>query len=171
MRKLVLAVVIAVLLISAAVIAVPPNSVVAADESLVGTYKLISSTRKILDTGEVTDTDGKDPKGFIMYGKDGRMMGLIVYSDRPKPESIDKMTDQQRADLFRTMAAYAGTYKFDGNKVEHHIDISWNELWTGTTVVRDIKKEGEKLGYTARPAPCRGDGKMSVVTLVWEKVK
>jgi len=137
----------------------------------VGTYKLISSTRKILDTGEVTDTDGKDPKGFIMYGKDGRMMGLIVYSERPKLESVDKITDQQRADLFRTMAAYGGTYKFDGNTVEHHIDISWNEMWTGTTVVRDIKKEGEKLIYTARPAPFRGDGKMSVVTLVWEKVK
>ena len=62
-------------LMLAAVIAALPISAVAADDELVGTYKLISSTRKILDTGEVTDTDGKDPKGFIMYGKDGRMMG------------------------------------------------------------------------------------------------
>ena len=36
----------------AAVIAALPFTVVAADDELVGTYKLISSTRKILDTGE-----------------------------------------------------------------------------------------------------------------------
>ena len=69
------------------------------------------------------------------------------------------------------MLAYGGTYKFDGNKVEHHIDISWNEVWTGTTVIRDLKKEGDKLVYTSRAAPFSSDGKMSVVTLVWEKVK
>jgi Lipocalin-like domain len=86
----------------AAAVATLPFSAVAADDELVGTYKLISSTRKILDTGEVKDTYGKEPKGFIMYGRDGRMMGLIVYSERPKPESVDKITDQQRADLFRT---------------------------------------------------------------------
>jgi hypothetical protein len=142
----------------------------AADE-LVGTYKLISSTRKILDTGEVEDTYGKKPKGSIMYGKDGRFLALITFEERPKPESIDKMTDQQRSELFRTMLAYGGTFTFDGNKVEHHIDISWNEVWTGTTVIRDIKKEGDKLVYTTRAAPFSSDGKMSVITLVFEKVK
>ena len=160
MRKAMLAVVVAAL----------PFSAIAADEELVGTYKLISSTRKIVDTGEVLDTWGKNPKGFITYGKDGRMLALVVYSERPKPE-IGKTTDQERAELFRTMLAYGGTYRFDGNKVEHHIDISWNDVWTGTTVIRDLKKEGDKLVYTARPAPFFQDGKMSVVTVVWEKVK
>jgi hypothetical protein len=46
---------------------------------------------------------------------------------------------------------------------EHHIDISWNEVWTGTTVIREIKKEGDKLVYTSAAAPFAGDGKMSVV--------
>jgi Lipocalin-like domain len=137
----------------------------------VSTYKLISSTRKVLDTGEVLDTWGKNPKAFITYGKDGRMLTLAVSDERPKPESVDKITDEQRVQLFRTMTAYGGTYKFDGSKVEHHIDISWNEVWTGTTVIRDIKKEGDRLIYTARPAPFSGDGKMSVITLVYEKVK
>ena len=78
------------------------------DEELAGTYKLISSTRKIIDTGEVLDTWGANPKGFITYGKDGRMLVLIVTDSRPKPESLAKMTDQQRAELFRTMSAYGG---------------------------------------------------------------
>ncbi len=129
------------------------------------------NTRKILDTGEVLDTWGKSPRGFITYGRDGRVLALIVGDKRPKPESVEKMTDQQRADLFRSMTAYGGTYKFDGKTIEHHIDISWNEVWTGTTVIREIKKEGDKLVYTSAAAPFAGDGKMSVVSLVWEKVK
>src|SRR5262245_58537092 len=77
-------------LMLAATIAALPYSTVAADEDLVGTYKLISSTRKILDTGEVQDTWGKDPNGFIIYGKDGRMLVLIVRRDRPKPERASR---------------------------------------------------------------------------------
>jgi hypothetical protein len=163
-----------ILAISMAALALSPESAVsqqAADEDLAGTYKLISSTRRILDTGEILDTWGKSPRGFITYGRDGRMLSLIVGDKRPRPESVEKITDQQRADLFRSMSAYGGTYKFDGKTIEHHIDISWNEVWTGTTVIREIKKEGDKLVYTSAAAPFAGDGKMSVVSLVWEKVK
>src|SRR5262245_63379445 len=158
-------------LMLAATIAALPSSTIASDDELAGTYKLISSTRKILDTGEVLDTWGKNPKGFIMYGKDGRMLVLIVRRDRPKPEGIDKITDQQRADLHRSMTAYGGTYKFDGKRVEYNIDISWNELFTGTTLVRQITKDDDRLTYTSPPARFSGDGRMSQNTLVWEKVE
>jgi hypothetical protein len=154
-----------------ATIAALPLSALAADDELVGTYKLISSTRKVLDTGEVLDTWGKHPNGFIIYGKEGRMLVLIVRRDRPKPESVEKITDQQRADLHRSMTAYGGTYKFDGRRVEHYVDISWNEVLTGTTLIRDITREGERLVYTSPPARFSGDGRMSQNTLVWEKVK
>jgi hypothetical protein len=146
------------------------SSAWAADD-IAGTYRLISANRVILATGDTEDSYGKNPIGFMTYGRDGRMMGMIVFRNRPKAESLDKMTDQQRADLFRTMIAYGGTYTFRGNSVEHHIDISWNELWTGTTVIRDIQKEGDRLVYTTKPAPFPRDGKMSINTLVWEKVK
>jgi Lipocalin-like domain len=154
-----------------ATIAALPSSTIAADDELAGTYRLITSTRTILETGEVLDTWGKNPNGFIIYGKDGRMLVLIVRRDRPKPESVDKITDQQRAELHRSMTAYGGTYKFDGKRVEHNIDISWNEVFTGTTLVREITKDGDRLMYTSRPARFSGDGKMSQNTLVWEKVK
>ena len=159
-----------VMLLAVAVTALPCLAI-AADEELAGSYRLISSTRKILDTGEISNTWGKNPKGFITYGKDGRMLVLIVRDDRPKPENVEKMNDQQRIDLFRSMTAYGGTYTFDGKRVEHHIDISWNEVWTGMTVVREITKDGDKLVYTSPAAPFASDGKMSEVTLVWEKVK
>ena len=144
----------------------------AGDEDVYGTWKLISEHRTIVETGETVDLNpGVPPSGYIVNGNDGRMMALIVRGKRAKPDSIEKMTDPQRADLFRSMLAYGGTYKLDGSKMEHHIDISWNEAWTGTTQIRDVRKDGDRLTYKSRPAPFSGDGKVSVVTLIWEKVK
>jgi Lipocalin-like domain len=71
---------------------------------------------------------GKNAKGLIMYGKDGHFLVLITNDGRPKPKSIDAMTDKQRSELHRAMSAYGGTYAFDGNKVEHHVDLAWNEV-------------------------------------------
>lgn len=69
------------------------------------------------------------------------------------------------------MTAYGGTYTYEGSKVVHHLDLSWNEVWAGTTNIRDVQRDGDRIIYVARPAPFAGDGKMSVVTLVWEKLK
>lgn len=145
------------------------SAVGAAEDEIYGSYKLISSSRKLLDSGQV-ETFPKE-QGYITYGRDGRMQVLIVRGNRPKAESVEKLTDQQRIELFRSLTAYSGTYKFDGKSVEHHIDISWNEVWTGTTQIRDVKKEGDRVILTTRPAPFAADGKMSVVTLEWEKLK
>jgi lipocalin-like protein len=78
----------------------------AADTDLSGTYKLVVEQRTIVDTGEVIPV--KNPQGYITYGNDGRMMVIIVRHPRPKPERIETATDQERADLLRTMTAYAG---------------------------------------------------------------
>src|SRR5438309_11916798 len=111
---------------------------IAAQEVLDGTWKLVSSKRTNTATGVTTDTLGPNPRGYIMYGKDGRMMVLMTRSDRPKADSIDKITDEQRTSLFSSMLAYSGTYRFDGKTIEHQIDLSWNEVWSGTAQVRDI---------------------------------
>jgi hypothetical protein len=64
-----------------------------------------------------------------------------------------------------------GTYKFDGTTIEHNIEISMNEVWSGTKQVRSVKRDGDRLIYSTPPFPFHTDGKMSVNTLVWEKVK
>jgi hypothetical protein len=143
----------------------------AAQETLDGTWKLVSSKRTTTATGATVETFGPNPQGYIMYGRDGRMMVLMARSDRPKPDSIEKITDEQRHRLFSSMLAYAGKYKFDGKTIEHHIDLSWNEVWTETMQVRDIKADGDRLIYTTRPAPSPTDGTMGISTLIWEKVK
>jgi Lipocalin-like domain len=58
---------------------------------------------------------------------------IIVRQPRPRPEGAEKITDQQRIELYRTITAYAGTYKFDGTTIEHNIEISMNEVWSATS--------------------------------------
>ena len=141
-----------------------------ADDDLPGTYRLVGATRTIVATGEVKDAYGKNPKGYVMYGRDGRVMVLITHGGRPKA-SRTEMTDQERADQYRTLNAYGGTYTFHGDSVEHHIDIAGNEGRVGSTEVRTIKRDGNRLIYTTKPQPFSGDGKLSVITLIWEKVR
>jgi hypothetical protein len=148
----------------------------AGEEEVYGTWKLISNQIKVLETGEVRDFEpGVALSGYINYGPDHRMIALGFRGNRPQPESVQKMTDQERVDLFNTMVSYGGTYKFDGSTMYHNIDISWNQIWTGTTQIRDVKREGNKLIYTTRPAPLVGsgadDGKMGISILTWERVQ
>ena len=83
----------------------PVNAIAQTDQSaasavsLAGTYKLVASTRKVLDTGEVSDTFGKQPSGYIVYTPNGRVMALVVWgkNDRPAPESGVAQTDDQSA--------------------------------------------------------------------------
>jgi hypothetical protein len=146
-----------------------PRPTLAAEYELAGTYQLISSSTKNLETGQAVPDE--NAKGFIMYGADGRMLVLITYGDRPKAESSAKLTDEQRVGLFRTMLAYGGTYEFDGKTVAHHVDICADEVRCGTTVIRDVTFDGDRLIYTTRPQPSPFDSKMIVITLVWQKLR
>jgi hypothetical protein len=98
------------------------------------------------------------------------MMVLFVADGRPKPSDLATMTDQERADLFRTMIAYSGTYEFDGKTVTHHVDVSWNQIWTGTHQKRNVELDGRSLVITTNPTPHPMDGKVSVTVLTWKKV-
>jgi hypothetical protein len=141
------------------------------NEELCGTWRLVSCTQTIVATGETIHIFGKAPRGLINYGRDGRMMVLIVNDERPKPADLATMTDQERAELFRTMVAYGGTYTFDGKAVTHHLDISWNQVWTGTDLVRNITFDGRKAIFTTNPQPRSQDGKLAISVLTWERLE
>ncbi len=137
---------------------------------LAGTYRLISYERTIVATGQTANSFGKAPQGYIIYGRDGRMMVLMVKDERPNPKNLATMTDQERADLFRTMIAYSGTYEFDGKTVTHHVDVSWNQNFTGTDQVRNVRFEGKRVILTTSVKPLSTDGKVGMSVLTWEKV-
>ena len=60
-----------------------------AEIDVTGTWKLVSSTRKIVATGQTLDSYGPRPTGWLIYGPEGRMTYLLVYADRPRPRSIE----------------------------------------------------------------------------------
>src|ERR1019366_4735046 len=66
-------------------------------QAILGTWKLVSYVREEL------------PSGYINYGPDGRMIVIIVGTDRKKPAGAVATPDEAEA-LIRSMLAYAGTY-------------------------------------------------------------
>ena len=86
-------------------------SALAADE-IFGTWRLVSWKRTIVATGETSDLMGKAPKGYVIYGRDGRFVSVIVNDVRPNVPDVTKMTDKDRVALYNTIIAYAGTYTF-----------------------------------------------------------
>jgi hypothetical protein len=167
-RTIAIATVVAVVVLAAA-IGFNRSTQAQTTNQLAGTYRLISDKQTVVATGEFTEPLGKAPQGYIMYGRDGRMMLLYLADKRPKPSGVATTTDQERVDLFKTMLAYSGTYDFDGKIVTHHIELSGNPALAGTDQVRNVTLDGRRLvlKYTA-PAPSTGVVSKAEVTL--EKV-
>ena len=140
------------------------------NNSLLGTWKLQSFTIEYQDTGQKVEPYGAHPSGYLTYGVDCRMY-VIVVSEGRKPQTGVVPTDAEKIELFNGMGAYAGTYTIEGDKVSHHVDVSWIEAWTGTTQVRQFKIEGNSLRIHSVPARDPLDGRVSSAKLVWTKVQ
>jgi hypothetical protein len=127
--------------------------------ALLGTWKMVSWTRKVLATGEVSDAMGPDPIGYIAYHADGRMMALVLKSDRP-PLTGPVPTDEEKIRLFDTMLAYSATYTLEEDKVVHHVDAAWNPAWAGTALTCPFTLDGDTLvisGASSKDPATGGD--------------
>jgi hypothetical protein len=140
------------------------------DNRIVGTWRIVSVTAEDLETGERRDAWGPEPQGYINYAPDGRVMVVNVGSDRKKPAGA-KATREEAADLFESMLAYAGTYTVEGDRVTHHIDVSWNESWTGTKQVRIARFDGDRVHLSTLPDADLVTGKRGQRVMTWQKVK
>lgn len=138
--------------------------------TLIGTWKLQSLTVEYQDTGEKAEVYGAHPHGYLGYGADCRMFAIIVRGKRIAPTELVP-TDAEKLRLFDELTAYAGTYTVEGDKVSHHVDISWNEAWTGTTQVRFYKIEGNQLRIRSEPAKDPLDGRLISAELVFTRVR
>lgn len=136
---------------------------------LLGTWKLVSVIREEVPSGATIDLMGPNPQGYITYSADKRMVALLARGDRQKPVA-NTATPDEAEKLFRSVISYAGTYTIAGNEVTHHVDLSWNESWTGTQQVRIFQFEGNRLSLSTPVSPDPLDGKISIRSLVWEKV-
>jgi hypothetical protein len=139
-------------------------------ERLIGTWTMVSAVREEIPSGEKSDTFGANPHGFITYGPDGRMMAIITRRERTAPAN-GRATSTEAEALFRSMLSYAGSYTFDGRVVTHHVDISWNESFTGSQQKRFVALEGDVLKLSTPQSLDPIDGKLSVRMMTWRRVK
>ncbi|MGP8033627.1 MAG: lipocalin-like domain-containing protein [Steroidobacteraceae bacterium] len=134
---------------------------------LLGTWKLKSH---VVTTarGERATPFGEHPTGYLIYSADGRMQVIGAAKGRIVPAGSTP-PDDERVALYDTMFAYAGTYSVEAGKVIHHVDISWNEVWTGTDQTRLFEVNGNTLTLTTRVAD-PASGTEAHYAVVWEKV-
>jgi 3-carboxy-cis,cis-muconate cycloisomerase len=136
---------------------------------VLGTWKLRSYEREEIATGRRHDQFGAKPDGYLGYAPDGRMYAMFIRQDRITPRDVVP-TEEEGVLLLGSMVAYAGTYTLGDRRVIHHIDISWNQGWTGTDQVRYFELDGDTLTITTAPYLSHQDGKEGRSILVWDKV-
>ena len=139
-----------------------------ARDSLIGTWTLLSAVREEIPSGATVEQLGKAPRGYLTYTPEGRMIALITRGDRKAPAS-GQATGAEAEALFRSMLSYGGTFTVAGDVVIHHVDISWNQSFTGGEQKRHFRFEGDRLLLSTPQSLDPIDGKMSVRTMTWQR--
>jgi hypothetical protein len=133
-------------------------------QSLIGTYKIVSYDVQI--NGTATQPMGKAPRGYLVLTPT-RFLIFCTGENRKFGTS-----DADKVALLDTLSAWSGTYRVEGGKIIIAIDASWTELWTGKEQVRHWTLSGNRLTLTGDPTPHpRDPSKTSFVRQVWEKVE
>ena len=134
--------------------------------NLLGSWKLVSYYNEIISTGQKVFPLGEKPNRYLIYTPQRRMMALLVHENQTAAK-----TEEDRITLHKQMFAYSGSYKIEGDKVTHSVDVSWSNTWTGTDQLRFIKLDGDTLTIKAAPAINPVTGLQGVGTLVWLREK
>jgi len=139
-----------------------------ADDSrrVVGTWKLVSFWNEFQDGSEARPMYGKNPTGVMVFTSDNRFMAIVEAEGRKPPQ-----TDEDRAAAFRTLIAYTGMVRFEGDQLITKVDVSWNPGWVGTEQVRSFRFEGDRLQVMSPWVMSPNLGKITRSTATWERSK
>lgn len=134
---------------------------------LLGIWKLVSFENEFQDGSERRPVYGQNPKGYVIFTPEGRMMTVIEAEGRKAPQ-----TEEERAVLLGNMIAYTGTYRVEGDKWIAKVDVAWNPAWNGTDQVRFFALDGDRLSVISAWAPDPNlGGKLKRLVLTWERTK
>jgi hypothetical protein len=136
-------------------------------QNLIGLWKLVSYELEFQDTGERQTPFGAHPNGYGVITAEGRTMAVLTAEGRPIPKSV-----ADRAAAFKTVVAYTGMLKVEGDHWTTHVDVTWNEAWNGTDQVRFFQLDGNTLNITsAWSTNLNYDGRLTRGLLRWERVR
>ncbi len=133
-------------------------------QSLVGTYKIISQDIEV--SGTATQPYGKAPRGYLVLTPT-RAVVFYTGDNRKFGTSVD-----DKAALFDTLSGWSGVYRVAGGKITIAVDASWIQNWNGKNQVRNWTLSGNRLTLTSDPQPfARDPSKTVIIRQVWEKVE
>jgi Lipocalin-like domain len=136
------------------------------NDGLVGTWKLVS-WQVIVDNQPPQNVFGANPKGYLVLTREGRSIVATTADNRK-----GGMGDAERAALHKSMLAYTGKYRVEGNDFITRVDVSWNEEWNGTEQRRHFRIDGDKLFIETAPGPSIVyPGKTDYRRVVWVREK
>lgn len=107
-------------------------------EKIVGTWELVSYKVEDKDTGKLIEAMGPTPRGRVIFTKDGWVAFNLEGSDRQPAK-----TEAERAELMKTLVAYIGRYRIEGDQWVTSVQTAWAPEWVGTEQRRTIKLDGD----------------------------
>jgi len=136
--------------------------------ALVGVWKLLSYQTEFQDGSPKRAMFGEHPTAYIIFTSEGRLMAVIEAEGRKTPS-----TDSDRAALLKSLIAYSGRYRIEGNQWITSVDTAWNPAWDGTDQVRTFQIVGNRLTVTStwQAAVNFPGSPLSRGSLVFERVK
>jgi Lipocalin-like domain len=134
----------------------------------VGVWKLLSYQTEFQDGSPKRAMFGEHPTGYIIFTSEGRLMAVIEAEGRKTPS-----TDSDRAALLKSLIAYSGRYRIEGNQWITSVDTAWNPAWDGTDQVRAFQIVGNRLTVTSmwQAAVNFPGSPLSRGSLMFERVK
>jgi hypothetical protein len=143
----------------------------AEDNPLVGTWRIVSFERENVDTKAVSKGFGGNAMGYVIYTPDGHVSFMVIDAKR-KPPAQTYATDTEASSLYRTMNAYLGTYRVEGDQIKLHYDIAANQELTNTDSTRTFKIDGDRLTSTTPPEKNSFlKDQTTIAKLVYERMK
>lgn len=136
------------------------------DTQLLGTWRLAGLSRATPAGVAIPD---RPRHGLLTFAPGGRMSLMLTWTGRAAP-AADLPTDDERAELHKSLIAFAGRYSTNGGRVTFHVEMSWNETWTGEDHPRHFALEADRLTLVTDPRPSALDGKDSIYTQVWRRI-
>jgi len=139
------------------------------DNSLIGTWNLASFQLEMTD-GSSKHPSGEKLVGLVTYTSDGYMSGTFMKTSRPNYNSPDPMlaTPEESDAAMKSYVGYAGSYSVRGDRVIHHVTVSWFPNWSGTDIERRFEVRDNRL-FLRTPSIAIG-GVQAVSVGVWQRV-
>jgi hypothetical protein len=156
----------ALLALSALLLSRPGLAEDEAASRLVGSWRLVSfQVRFVGEDAAPRDIFGPHPFGRIILTPGHHMMAYLSRPDRKPPAN-----DAEAAALLRSMNAYTGRFRVEGDRFVTTVDGAWTEVFKASEQVRYFTLDGDRLTIRTPEQPSGTmPGKRAVATLVWER--